>query len=163
MRSLILFSLLASSLFCFSQAGTTAPPYRRFPTVPPFSIMLKDSSVYEKKDLPKNKAVWIIIFGPDCDHCQQETREIVAHKNELKGIQVVMITLHPVQRMKTFIADYGLDSLKNLVVGQDHTQFTMSYFGFKNFPFQAFYDRKGKLLDSFEGTKTIEEILQIFK
>jgi thiol-disulfide isomerase/thioredoxin len=163
MRLFFLFCLLSIGLDCFSQVDTLQPPYKRFPTVPPFKVMLKDSSYYEKKNLPKNKAVWFMIFGPDCDHCQEETRQIIAHQKELKDVQVVMITLHPVDRMRTFIADYKLDAVKNVVVGQDYARFTMPFFGFKNFPFHALYDKKGKLLASFEGTMGITQVIDIFK
>jgi thioredoxin-related protein len=162
MRILLLSCLIAIGLSCFSQADTTKVPFKRFPTVPPFKVMLKDSSFYEKKNLPKNKAVWFMIFGPDCDHCQEETRQIIAHQEELKDVQVIMITLHPVDRMKTFIADYKLDAVKNVVVGQDYARFTMPFFGFKNFPFHAWYDKKGKLLGSFEGTMSIDEVVRLF-
>ena len=104
-----------------------------------------------------------MIFGPDCDHCQQETRQIIAHQKELKDVQVVMITLHPVDRMKTFISDYKLDAVKNVVVAQDYARFTMPFFGFKNFPFHAMYDKKGKLLASFEGTMGIQQVIELFK
>jgi thioredoxin-related protein len=123
--------------------------------------MLKDSSFYEKKDLPKNKAVWFMIFGPDCEHCQEETRQIIARKKELSDIRIVMITLHPVPRMKTYISDYKLDSLKNVTVGHDYSHFTMSFFGFKNFPFHALYDKKGKLVASFEGSMSIDKVREL--
>ena len=162
MRMLLTLAFLVFGLSCFSQVDSTQPPYKRFQNVPPFKVMLKDSSFYAKKDLPKNKAVWIMIFGPDCDHCQMETRQIIAHQKELKDVQVVMITLHPVDRMKTFISDYKLDAVKNVVVGQDYAHFTMPFFNFRNFPFHAMYDKKGKLIASFEGTMGIEEVIDLF-
>jgi thioredoxin-related protein len=162
MRILFLSLCLILGLSCLSQADTTKAPFKRFPTVPSFKVRLKDSSFYEKKNLPKNKAVWFMIFGPDCDHCQEETRQIIAHQKELKDVQVVMITLHPVDRMKAFIADYKLDAVKNVVVGQDYARFTMPFFGFKNFPFHAWYDKKGKLIGSFEGTMSIGEVIKLF-
>ena len=125
--------------------------------------MLGDSSIFVKEDLHKNKATWFIIFGPDCEHCQDEARQIMARQKELKDLQIVMITLHPLPRMKAFISDYKLGSVKNIVVGQDYSRFTMDFFGFKNIPFQALYNKKGKLLSSFEGTKDIGEIISILK
>src|SRR5690349_14082069 len=43
------------------------PPYKRFPTVPPFKILLTDSTTYlTKDDLEKKKSVMIMLFSPDC-------------------------------------------------------------------------------------------------
>ena len=55
-------------------------PYQRFPQVPPFTMMIApDSTAFAKADLKKKKAVMIVYFSPDCDHCKHFTKELLAH------------------------------------------------------------------------------------
>src|SRR5512138_1163450 len=108
MKSTLLFFTL--SLFFISgfaqNDSTKVPPYQRYPTLPPIKILLSDSStIYTKAQIPNDKPVLFMIFSPDCSHCQHETEELIAHMDELKDDQIVMITYHPLYMMKDFIAN----------------------------------------------------------
>ena len=76
------FILLGIGLLIFApliqaQKDSTQPAYKRFPSIPPFKILLTDSSTYfTKNDLPKKTPVMIMIFNPPCEHCQHETAEL---------------------------------------------------------------------------------------
>jgi thioredoxin-related protein len=35
----------------------------------------------------------IMFFSPDCDHCQKQTKELLAYKKELKDIQILMVSV----------------------------------------------------------------------
>ena len=75
----------------FAQQDTTSPPYKRFPALPPLQLLLSDSiTKFTTADLPKKRPVLIMFFSPDCEHCQHETEQLVARKDEFKNIQVVI-------------------------------------------------------------------------
>jgi thioredoxin-related protein len=41
---------------------------------------------YSNINVQKNKPFMIMFFSPDCDHCQKQTKDILAYKNELKEV-----------------------------------------------------------------------------
>lgn len=152
------------SLSVFAQAETVVPPYKRFPTLPPIQILLGDSTTkYTKKDLPKRKPILFMLFSPDCSHCQHTAEEMVAHKAELEGIHIVMTTLQPLWQMNVFVKKYGLKSLPNVVVGKDMYYFMPSFYNVKNFPYLAFYNKKGVLITGFEGSMSVGKIIKQFE
>jgi thiol-disulfide isomerase/thioredoxin len=165
MKSTLLFFVLTFfSVSGFAQTDSTKlPPYQRFPSLPPIQILLSDSStMYTKAQIPTGKPVLFMIFSPDCSHCQHETEELIAHIDELKDIQIVMITFHPLWMMKDFIANYGLAKYSNIVVGKDVNYITPGFFNISNIPYLAMYTKKGKLIEGFEGSLPIPKVIEIF-
>jgi thioredoxin-related protein len=158
----LLFSLcLAGSLS--AQVDSTAPPYKRFPTLPPIQILLADSTTkYTKEMIPAGRPVFLILFSPDCSHCQHIAEELTANRAGLAGIQVVMATMHPLGQMKDFIKKYGLDAMPNVVIGQDIYYLLAPFFGVRNLPFMAFYDKQGNLISVFEGGLAIPKVVSLF-
>jgi len=139
-------------------------PYQRYPDLPPIQLLLSDSStMYTKAQIPKNRPVLVMIFSPDCSHCQHETEEMIAHMDEMKDLQIVMITYHPIYMMKDFIANYGLAKYSNIVVGKDVYYITTGFFNIHNIPYLAMYDKNGKLIEGFEGSLPIPEVIKILK
>lgn len=162
---LLSLMVMAACSCAFGQsADTTQPFYKRFPTVTPFQILLSDSAtIYTKERLPANMPVAFMVFSPECSHCQHEAEEILAHKDELKGIQLVMVTMHPFDAMKNFIAKYRLNEVPNLVVGKDIYYLMPTFYKFHSLPFHAMYDSKGRLLTVFEGSLSVTQLVETMK
>ena len=162
------FFVLAFACFGFAVqaqvADTTLAPYKRYPTLPPLQILLGDSTTkYTKEDLPRKKPVLFMLFSPDCSHCQHTAEELLAKKDKIKDIHIVMATLHSIYQMNAFVEKYRLKELPNVVVGRDMFYLMPTFYGIKNLPYLAFYDKKGNLITGFEGSMSIEKILQQFK
>lgn len=148
----------------FAQPDTTLPPYKRLPTLPPLQLLLADSTTkFTTADLPKKKPVLIMFFSPDCEHCQHEAEQLVARKEEFKNIQVVMITTYPIYRMNEFVEKYKVTSLDHVVVGRDIYYMLPTFYSIRNFPYLAMYDKKGHLINTMEGTVSLDKILEEFK
>ncbi len=64
--------------------------------------MPDSTSYFTKEDLPKKSAVMLMLFNPQCDHCQHETEEIIKNIDRFKNIQIVMTTSMPFDAMKEF-------------------------------------------------------------
>jgi cytochrome oxidase Cu insertion factor (SCO1/SenC/PrrC family) len=160
-----LLAFVCSLFFMVSSAQTDStkiPPYKRYPSLPPIQILLSDSStMYTKAQIPANKPVLFMIFSPDCSHCQHETEQMIAHMDEMKDLQIVMITYHPLYMMKDFIATYGLAKYPNIVVGKDIYYITTGFFDIHNIPYLAMYDKKGNLIEGFEGSLPIPEVIKV--
>jgi thioredoxin-related protein len=159
----VLFALLIGNSTLAQNGIDTTPPYKRFPTVPPFKLLQTDSiSMFTKTDLKKNKPVLVILFNPDCEHCKHETDEIIKHIDDLKKVQIIMATMAPHAAMKDFYAKYKLGEFKNIKVGRDFQYMLPSFYSVRTLPYLAMYDQKGNLLTTFEGSMKIEELIKVF-
>jgi len=166
MKKIFLFSsflLIIITSFCQTDSAVL-PPYKRFPTIPPFKLLKVDSSSYfTKNDLKRTKPVLIILFNPDCDHCKHETEEILKNMDQLKNVQIVMATNMSFQMMKSFYEEYDLQRFENITVGQDIQYMLPSFYQIRFMPYMAMYDKRGNLLTSFEGSMKIEDLINVFK
>jgi thiol-disulfide isomerase/thioredoxin len=165
MKKLCLFlSGLFFVIALFAQADSVQAPYKRFPGYPPVKLLLPDSSsYYTKADLPKKKSVLLMLFNPDCGHCQLETEQMIAHIDAFKNVEVVMATNANFAAMKEFRVKYGLGRFDNIVVGQDTKYFLPPFYALRNFPFLAFYNRNKELVEVHEGSMPIEKLIELIK
>jgi thiol-disulfide isomerase/thioredoxin len=148
----------------FAQKDTILPAYLRYPTLPSLQLLLSDSTTkYTKENVPKNKPVLLIIFSPDCEHCQHEAEQIVANKEALKNIYIIMATTLPISKMKAFGEQYGLTSMQNVVIARDPYYLLPGFYEIHNLPYMALYNKKGNLIRTFEGTVGINRVLQAFE
>jgi len=160
--SILLF--IAFSCTAFPQVDTAQPPFKRFPTHPPLQMLLSDSvTKYTKNDLPKKTPVLFMLFSPDCSHCQHTAEEMIKYKDDIKDFQIVMTTLHPLWQMNSFVEKYRLKDLENVAIGKDLFNIMPSFYNIKNMPFQAFYNKKGNIITTFEGSMPLLKIIEVFK
>ncbi|HEY6502387.1 MAG TPA: redoxin domain-containing protein [Chitinophagaceae bacterium] len=159
-----IIGLLLSAVINAQADPASTPPYKRFPSVPPFKLLKTDSvSVFTKADLKKNRPVLVILFSPECDHCKHETEEIIRRIDDFKKIQIVMATMMPLNTARQFYEEYELARFENITVGKDMDNLLPTYYAINNLPFLAFYDKKGKLIDVFEGSLPVEKVLGKFE
>jgi thioredoxin-related protein len=100
----------------------------------------------------------LVVFSPQCEHCQHETEEMIKHFDWFENTTIVMATMMPFDSMMAFREKYKLADYKNIIVGQDTQYFLPPFFQMGSLPFLAFYDKKGKLISIFEGTMPIEKV-----
>lgn len=155
--------MMVSVLVVAQSDSTQLPAYKRFPTLPPVKLLLADSiSHFGKENFNKKSPVLIIIFNPDCEHCQKETEELLDSMNHFKNIQIVMATMMPFDKMNEFIKKYKLDNFKNIVVGQDNQYFLPVFYMVSNLPYLALYNKKGELITTYEGAVPIHTVINKF-
>ena len=160
----LFFSVLAFIQIGFAQGDSTKAPYLRFPNFPPVKLLMPDSTSYfTKENLSKKSATLLMLFNPQCDHCQHETEEIIKNIDKFKGIQIVMATSMLFDSMITFREKYKLAAYKNITVAQDTHYFLPSYYMIGNLPFLAFYNKKKELISVFEGSLPIDKVLKEFE
>jgi thioredoxin-related protein len=159
-RSFALVAGIILSLSLYSQTDTIQAPYKRFPTFPPVKLLLVDStSSIIKNDLPKKKPIMLMLFSPDCDHCQHETEELVKNMEKFEKVTIVMVTMRPHEDMMAFREKYGLAQYKNIIMGRDTDFFLLPFYDVRNLPFLAFYNKKGELISVFSGSMPLDKAL----
>ena len=70
----------------------------------------------------------IMLFSPDCEHCQEETKMLQANKKQLGDLQIVMITYRPLDKMRKFYKDYKIAENPNIKMGRDVPYFFAPFY-----------------------------------
>lgn len=140
------------------------PPYLKNPVLPEFRILQKDSLTwFTKKDIKPGKPVMIMLFSPDCEHCQEETNMLQANKKQLGDLQIVMVTYQPLEKMQKFYTEYKIANNPNIYMGRDVPYFFGPYYKARSIPFLAIYDKQQKLVRVYDGGAKIDKILEALK
>ena len=163
MRKLLFLSGYLFIAFAgFSQTNTpndSLPAYIRIGTVPAFATYkAPDSIVFTKKDLQKGKPVLLMIFSPDCGHCQNLIAEILKNIDQFKKTQIVMVTWLPYSDMMSFYKTYKIADYPKITMAWDSKYFFLPYYHVQSFPKLIVYDKKGKFVKEFQGNMQIEEV-----
>ncbi len=155
---ILTITLLSNALLAQTSADSL-PRYKRIPTVPPFKLVLApDSVVFIKDELKKKRATIIMVFSPDCDHCVQSTKDLLAHYNLFKKVQIVMATSLAYVYVKKFYADLKLSAYPNIKVGWDAAYFLAGFYDVRMYPAIFLYDKKGNFKQAFDGHTKWETI-----
>ena len=159
--------MAAVAMMCliFNVSGQTdsEPAYKRFPTIPPLSLLKTDSTVLTKDSLKKDQQTIIMYFSPSCEHCQHQMEDMIEHKDELKNFQIVMATYSLMNELNDFINKYNLPAYPNILTGRDTKYLLQPFYKIGGLPFQALYDSSGNLITTFEGNVKIDVLLNAFK
>jgi thioredoxin-related protein len=128
--------------------------------IPDFKLLLVDSTTnFYTENLDGKKNTLIMLFSPDCDHCQHQTEDIIRNIAAFKNTQIVMTTVLPFNQMKTFYETYRLQRFKNIIMGRDVLYFFSPYYRAQFTPYLALYNKKGELLYTNDGQVKIETLL----
>lgn len=144
-----------------AQSDATVSGIKNFQSVPAFEITaVPDSSTFSSAALKKDKPVVIILFNPDCDHCQNETKELLAWRQEIKHLQIVMVSSAPYDKVKEFYQDYNIQSLANIQMGCDREYKLALLFRATSYPAIYVYDSKGILSKAYVGGARVADIVK---
>jgi hypothetical protein len=120
--------------------------------IPSFSIIQGNGVVYKAADLKKDLPLMMVYFDPDCDHCLQFTRDLLKRLPAFGNVQIVFVTYVPVEGVKSFITQTGLDKYPDIKIGTEGSNFIVRYhYNVMQFPYLALHDKTGKLFATFES------------
>jgi peroxiredoxin len=162
MKYFSLFLLLSISICAHAQTEPV-PAYVNDHSIPTFTIQLADSSWFYKEDLKKNKPTLILYFSPDCGHCKTETEDMISRMNDLKDLQIVMITSRPLGDMVPFEKHFLLNRFPQIKIGSDTRYFVTRFFDVKFTPYSAVYNKKGKFVKEWRKGIDWDELLELLK
>jgi len=163
-RSFLFVVFILAVFTGFSQADSTAPLYLRFPILPSFKLTkVPDSTSFTKQDLKKNKPTIVMIFSPDCEHCQEETKMLTANIGLFKKAQIIMASPTEYRFLRAFYDEYKIAGHSNIIMGRDPGYYFGTFYKVRSFPAIFIYDKKGNLITSFSGETPIKEIADALK
>ena len=163
-KFIFLLVFAGSNLLCFAQKDATATTLNNIQNAPSFKIYkAPDSTAFTSGQLKKNKPFVLMFFNPDCDHCQKETKELLAYKEELKGLQIIMVSPAAFGLIKSFYEEYNIASMPSIIMAQDLNYTLGSRFQLRTYPSLFVYDASGKLAKAFVGNVGVPAILDAVK
>jgi peroxiredoxin len=132
------------------------------------------SAVAEKTDLPnlvmtlpdgkkqsaqqlKGKVI-LILFQPDCDHCQREAWQIQENIKAFAAYELYFISSSSFDQIKQFASEYKLNNHSNVHFATTTVDNVISSFGPIAAPSLYIYAETGKLIQSFNGEVAIEVV-----
>jgi thiol-disulfide isomerase/thioredoxin len=158
LKSLFVLLLLAQA--AAAQNVPDSLPYKRYPELPPLQLLLGDSTtLFTKENLVKKKPVLVLFFSPSCGHCQFTIEDLVVRKDSLPDMQLLLATFSSISEMNAFRTKYKTDLLPHTTVGKDIHFLLPPFYGIAYLPFYAYYDRKGRLVDTFESSIKVPALL----
>jgi len=131
--------------------------------IAPFQIRLTNGQQFTSSQLAAGPVV-LVYFSPDCDHCQDFTKDMLKNYNVIANKQVVMVTFQNMDMLKPFVKQYSLGNYTNIKVGTEGTTYLVQrYYQIRSFPYIAIYDKKGNLVKTYEGEQPHAEIFKTMK
>ncbi len=158
------FTLIAiCTVFNVLAQTDTSQKYFKFPTIPPFSITkVPDSSNFTQNLLKKKKPTVLFFFNPDCDHCHLETKNLIAKIDQLKNVQILMISILDFNSIKKFYNDYKIADYPNITMAREATYNLPGFYNIHSIPDVYVYDKKGKFITTFKKEFPVEKIAALF-
>lgn len=126
--------------------------------LPAMTISLADGKTIDAKTLTGKNV--LILFQPDCDHCQHEAEDIREQLASFTGYTLYFVSSAPMAEIQKFAADYKLTGNSNVVFGWTATENVLNNFGPIQAPSVYIYTDQGKLVQQFNGQTDVSVILK---
>ncbi len=166
-----LFALtsFSTSLKAQAQQSSAAPvvdpnaPYMKDKHIPSFSITSVDGKEITNKDISnKYRYTCIIIFSPDCSHCEHEATELDKNTDKFKNVLFIWDSYRDMDAIKKFANKYNLAGQPNVIIGRDAAFTIPTFFRPRMTPFVALYD-KGNIVRVWDQGVEPNELMKIIQ
>ena len=104
----------------------------------------------------------IIIFSPDCSHCEKEAADLNKYADKFKNVVFVWDSYRDMELIKKFAEKYNLINRPNVLIGRDPNYMLPTFFRPRMTPFMAIY-LKGTLLKVYEQGADVFELAKLIE
>jgi hypothetical protein len=157
-----LFFLLSIYITAFSQYDTTAP-YLKTKILPTFSLLTTDSLVFTQTVLKENRNIIIMLFNPECEHCQKQLELLLSLPEVAQSAELVLSSIETLEKNKIFYDKFRLGDYPFVHLGKDFKYFFGGYFQPATIPVLAFYNKKKEFVQINQGNTGKKTILKALK
>jgi hypothetical protein len=157
----LLFFILGTCLHSFSQTDTTAP-YWKDKVLPAFSLLDKDSLPFTQAVLKEGRNIIIMLFNPECDHCQKQLELLLSLPEVSGSAELVLSSIETIDKNNIFYKKNHLENYPFVHLGKDYKYIFGKYFRPTTIPVLAFYNKKKEFVLINQGNaarKVIEKAL----
>ena len=144
-----------------AQKDSLHAPYLLSQGLPTFNLSkAPDSTSFSKKDLNKDLPVIFIVFNPDCEFCQHETRDLIKNIDKFRNVQIVMVSYMPFDLMLAFYNKYNIAKYPNITMAHDGQYTFLKFFQLKLLPATIVYDKRGRFKKIFRERADMKELAE---
>lgn len=158
---LLFFSILLAG-FSYAQYDTTAP-YLKTKLLPDFRLLTIDSIEFNQTVLDETKSTIVMLFNPECDHCQQQLNLLLSMPLVTETAQIILSSNETMVKNRIFYEKNKLDKYPFIHLGKDFKYFFETFYQPRTIPVLAFYNPQKQLTLFNQGNvkkKQIEQGLQ---
>ena len=128
---------------------------------PEFKIRTTNGKELSSTQLSLNRPTIIIVFSPDCGHCQVLIDGIFKKINSLKKARIILATFVQEKDIIAFEKKYQTAKYSNITVGTDiPVLFLQKYFQLTLTPFTVLYDKNRKMIASYKTEKITDDLIK---
>ena len=158
---LVLF-ILSVCLHSFSQTDTTAP-YWKEKLLPAFTLLDKDSVPFTQAVLKEGKNIIIMLFNPECDHCQKQLELLLSIPEVSNSAELVLSSIETIEKNNIFCKKNNLENYPFVHLGKDYKYLFGKYFRPTTIPVLAFYNKKREFVLINQGNAAKKLVLGALK
>jgi hypothetical protein len=130
-------------------------------TMGSFRVISVDScTCVDTRNIPAGKPTLFMYFDPDCDHCQRETKELLANIGLLHNIRIYLVTNADNAHLRAFCKTFHTDKVPNLMVGQDYEYSFFRAYLPPTVPYLVVYNSRKDLVRLFRGETDVRYIIK---
>jgi len=100
--SVFIVSLFATMTLSAQENIDPNAPFLKDKNLPKFTLNLTTGKTFNNTQIPKNKYTCIIIFSPDCSHCQDEATELTKNADKFKSVFFIWNSYKEMTDIKAF-------------------------------------------------------------
>ncbi|HWA32590.1 MAG TPA: redoxin domain-containing protein [Cyclobacteriaceae bacterium] len=125
-------------------------------TLPKISVVTAEGDSVNLSTL--NGPLMLILFTPDCDHCQREAKDISNHFKIFEDYTLYFVAAQTSDVLKEFAIKYNLTDKSNVVFAQGPIVPVMKLLRPTSMPTILIYNADGELVKRFDGETRVEDI-----
>lgn len=103
----------------------------------------------------------LVLFQPDCDHCQREAVQIRENLEAFDDYAVYFVSDAALPQLRQFAQEYDLADKSNVYFAQASISDILNTLGPVQAPSVFVYSEEGRLVDSFIGETPVKEITNV--
>ena len=128
---------------------------------PDFKMRLTSGTEVSSIQLALNNPTIIIVFSPDCGHCQVLMDGIFKKINSFKKVRIILATFVQEKDIIAFEKKYQTAKYPNITVGTDAPVFFLQkYYQLTSTPFTVLYDKNRKWIASYKNEHIADDLLK---
>jgi thiol-disulfide isomerase/thioredoxin len=154
--------ILCGGFIAHAQYDTTAP-YLKNKQLPAFTLLNIDSVEFNQTVLDKSKKTIIMLFNPECEHCQKQLTLLLSMPEIKQSVQIILSTTETMEKLNIFYKKFNLQQYPFIHPGKDHHYLFGKFFQPKTIPVLAFYNDKQQFISVYQGNISRKVILDQLK
>ena len=150
---------ISATLFAQVPANDTSAPCFHEHNLPLFKMYNLDSVAFTQSVLVKFKPTIIMMFNPECGHCQKEIEILLSIPQIVQSTQIILVSTEPLAKIKEFYLKNHLERYPFIYAGKDIKYFWGKFFKPSTIPVLAFYNAQDQFVTLHQGNMEKAEVI----